>query len=43
MTGKYLRFYGEASYTDNRSNYNTTTDDRTYKQSLFLLGLQLSY
>lgn len=43
MAGQYLRFYGEAAYTDNRSNYNTTTDDRTYKQSLFLLGLQLSY
>ncbi len=43
VAGKYLRFYSEASYTDNRSNYNTTTDDRTYKQSLFLLGLQLSY
>lgn len=43
IAGKYLRFYGSASYTDNRSNYNTAADDRTYKQSLFLLGAQLSY
>lgn len=43
VVGKYLRFYGEAGYADNRSNYNTTTDDRAYKQSLFLLGLQMSY
>lgn len=43
VASKYLRFYGSAAYTDNRSNYNTTTDDRTYKQSMFLLGVQLSY
>lgn len=43
VASQYLRFYGEGSYTDNRSNYNTTADDHNYKQSLLLLGLQLSY
>jgi hypothetical protein len=39
----FCRIYVEGDYSLNKSNFNTSSNDKNYKQSLILLGLSLSY
>ncbi len=39
----YFRIYADASVTNNKSNYDTSAKDKTYKQNLILAGLSINY
>jgi hypothetical protein len=43
VLGANIRLFLDANYTKNKSNFDTTTDDRNYTQSIYSIGLNWSY